>query len=196
MDGQTDGRTDGRMNGRTDRRTDGHIILPLRGFEPMVCGRMSCAQLRAAQMITKKRRGRLDRKTKIWTYKLNWTPLGSFGPQCGDKLLPQRLYSGSCGRTTIHRVIEAQRQRDEQTYKLTQLTMEIISNERVDFNISWDVIRHCLKAAFFCSEAAVIIHHWFYSGNCFHIACRSENIIVLGSPQVFDARTLFRFFFS
>ena len=33
---------------RNTGRKDGHIILSLRGFEPMACGRMRCAQLRAA----------------------------------------------------------------------------------------------------------------------------------------------------
>ena len=29
--------------------------------------------------------GQRDRELERRTYKLNWTPLGSFGPQCGDK---------------------------------------------------------------------------------------------------------------
>ena len=45
---------------------DGHIILSLRGFEPVACGRMHCAQLWSARMITKKRRGRPDIKTDRW----------------------------------------------------------------------------------------------------------------------------------
>ena len=75
-DGHTDGRTKKLSNGRTnvwtyvltDRRTDGHIILPLRGFDPMACGRTGCAQLQAVQMIAKKRCERTDRKTDRHTY--------------------------------------------------------------------------------------------------------------------------------
>ena len=44
MDGWTDGRTDG----CTDINAGGHIILPIRGFDPIVCGRMRCAKLQAA----------------------------------------------------------------------------------------------------------------------------------------------------
>ena len=40
-----------KARGQPERRTDGHILLPLRGFEPGACGRMCCAQLWAAQMI-------------------------------------------------------------------------------------------------------------------------------------------------
>ena len=36
--------------------TDGNIILPLGGFLPVACGRMRCAQLRAAQIIAQKQR--------------------------------------------------------------------------------------------------------------------------------------------
>ena len=36
---------------RTDRHTDRHIILPLRGFEPVSCGRMHCAQLQSALLL-------------------------------------------------------------------------------------------------------------------------------------------------
>ena len=35
---------------RTTGQTDGHIMLPLRIFEPVACGCMLCAQLRSAQM--------------------------------------------------------------------------------------------------------------------------------------------------
>ena len=83
-----------------DDRTGGHIIPSLRGFDPVACGRMRCTQLWAARMITKKRRGRLDRETVRHTdgqrdgqtYKLDWTPLGSFGPQCWDKLGYMAMY--------------------------------------------------------------------------------------------------------
>ena len=44
---------------------------------------------------------RTDRKTDIQkyrqTYNLGWTPQGSSGPQCGDKLLLYRLYCGTRG---------------------------------------------------------------------------------------------------
>ena len=36
-----------------DDRKDGHIIPPLRGFDPGACGRMRCAQLWAVWMIAK-----------------------------------------------------------------------------------------------------------------------------------------------
>ena len=36
--------------GRTDRRMDKHIIMPLRVFEPVACGRMQCMLLQAEQM--------------------------------------------------------------------------------------------------------------------------------------------------
>ena len=39
------GRRDGRTEGQTDGLTDGHIILPLKGFEPVACRRMRCVQL-------------------------------------------------------------------------------------------------------------------------------------------------------
>ena len=35
MDEQIDRQTDGRTDGQTDGSTDGHIILPLRGLEPV-----------------------------------------------------------------------------------------------------------------------------------------------------------------
>ena len=52
--GRPDVRTDGRIYGRTDGGTygwmDRHIILPLRRFEPVACGWIHCAQLRAVGM--------------------------------------------------------------------------------------------------------------------------------------------------
>ena len=39
------------------------MILPLRVSGPVACSRMLCAQLRAARMIAKKRRGRPERET-------------------------------------------------------------------------------------------------------------------------------------
>ena len=36
-----------------DGWTDGHIILPPGGVDPVACGRMRFAQLRAAKMIAK-----------------------------------------------------------------------------------------------------------------------------------------------
>ena len=38
------------------------------------------------------------------------------------------------------------------------------------------------------NEVAGIRHNKLYSVNCVRIACSSENIRVLGSPQVFDER--------
>ena len=35
--------------------------------------------------LKKKRRGRPDRETDTQTHKIDWTPLGYSGPQCGDK---------------------------------------------------------------------------------------------------------------
>ena len=57
-------------------RMGGHIILTLGVFEPVAYGHMQCAQLRAAQIIDKKRRVRPDGETDRKTYKLDWTPLG------------------------------------------------------------------------------------------------------------------------
>ena len=71
----------------TDRRTDGHIILTLRGFNPISCGCMHFAQLWATQMITKKQCGRPYRDTEICKYKLHCTQPESFGPHCGGKVL-------------------------------------------------------------------------------------------------------------
>ena len=49
---------------RPDRQTYGHIILSIRGFYPIDFGCMCCTQLQAAQIIAKKRHGRLDRETE------------------------------------------------------------------------------------------------------------------------------------
>ena len=46
-----------------DDWTDGYIILPLKVFETVACGRMCCAQIQSAQMIAKKRSGRPDKGT-------------------------------------------------------------------------------------------------------------------------------------
>ena len=51
-----------------DDRNDGHIILPLRGFDTVACGRMCCMKLRSAWMIAKKRHLRLDRDTERRRY--------------------------------------------------------------------------------------------------------------------------------
>ena len=87
--------------GQPDGWRDGNIILSLRGFETVTYGCMNCAQLQSTQMINKKLCGQRDRYTEInrdrdteiqryretdrTKYILNWTPLGSFRPQCGDK---------------------------------------------------------------------------------------------------------------
>ena len=60
-----------RMTGQTDGRTYGHIILLLRKFEPVAYGRMRCAQLKAAQMISKKLCRRPVSETEIQTYILD-----------------------------------------------------------------------------------------------------------------------------
>ena len=80
---------------------DSYIILPLRGFDPVTCGRMRCAQLRAARMIANKRRGRPDKDTERrtdermdrWKYNLDWTPLGSFVPHCGNNIRVKQIYA-------------------------------------------------------------------------------------------------------
>ena len=46
------------------------------------------------------------------------------------------------------------------------------------------------------AEATGIRHNELYSVNCVRIICSSENITVLGSPQLFDERILFRFFYT
>ena len=81
-----------RTTGQTDGWMDGYIILPLRGFEPVACSRMCCAQLWATQMIAKKQCRRPDSETEIQTYKLNCTPLGSYGPQYGDNNIKEGSY--------------------------------------------------------------------------------------------------------
>ena len=45
-------------------------------------------------------------------------------------------------------------------------------------------------------KAAEIRHNELYSVKCVRIACRSENITVLGSPQVFDEWILLQFFYT
>ena len=66
-----------------DERTVGHIILTLWVFEPVTCICMCCAQLWAAVMITKNRHGLQDRHRYRRTYDIDWTLLGSYGPQFG-----------------------------------------------------------------------------------------------------------------
>ena len=86
MDGWTDKWTDRLMDGRTD----GNIILPLRELEPVAYGRMRWAQLRATRFYFQKAMWKTSqryRETERQTYKLEWNPLGSFGPQCGDNTL-------------------------------------------------------------------------------------------------------------
>ena len=73
------------MNGWTDR----YIILPLRVFELVACSRMRCPQLRAAQMINKKRCGVPDRDMERQTNKLNCSPLGSFGTKYEDQFFTE-----------------------------------------------------------------------------------------------------------
>ena len=75
------------MDNQTERRiyrqTYAHTILPLREVDGMAFSRMRCAQLRPTRIIDKKRCGRPEKHTYIRAYKLDWTPLGSFGTQCG-----------------------------------------------------------------------------------------------------------------
>ena len=65
---------------------DGYTILPLGRFDPVICSRIHCTQLQAAQMIPKNWRGRPERETERQTYKFNFIPLGSFVPQCSDNI--------------------------------------------------------------------------------------------------------------
>ena len=44
-------------------KKDGHIILPLRVFDPVACSRISCAQLRTALFLSPKSDG--DKHTEI-----------------------------------------------------------------------------------------------------------------------------------
>ena len=60
-----------KSSGQPDGQTDRNIILPLRGLEPMTCGRM---RQKAAWT-----NGQKDRET----YKLYWTQLGCLGPHLG-----------------------------------------------------------------------------------------------------------------
>ena len=46
---QTDIKSQNARRGPNGRK-DGHIILSLRGFEPLACGRMRCAHIWAARM--------------------------------------------------------------------------------------------------------------------------------------------------
>ena len=80
---------------RTERRTDGRTHYT--GTQGIWTHGLRAHVLRTITvctfMITKKRRGRPDRETYrdierqryIQTYKIDWTLLGSFGTQCGDK---------------------------------------------------------------------------------------------------------------
>ena len=86
---------EGLQKKRTYVKTDRHIIFPLRCFDLVACSHMRCMQLWGALMISKKRRGQPDRETETHTYKLNWIPLGSSGPQRGDNILiVNPYYSG------------------------------------------------------------------------------------------------------
>ena len=90
---------------RTTGQIDRHIILPLRGFDPVACGRMCYAQLRVAWMISKNRLGwpdietetRLESEKEKQTYKIYWIPLRSSRLHRDDKVTLQRLYCRTCG---------------------------------------------------------------------------------------------------
>ena len=63
--GQMNGRMDGCMDGQTNGRMYRHIILTLRGLEPMACSCMRCAQLRATHIIPNKRCGQKYGETEL-----------------------------------------------------------------------------------------------------------------------------------
>ena len=60
--------------------TGASIVLALRGFESIFYGRMRCAQLWVAQIISKNRCGQLDRETYSRVYKLYWANGTHRGP--------------------------------------------------------------------------------------------------------------------
>ena len=57
VDGRMDGRTDGQKGGQKNvlayGQAHGHIIMSIRGFEPVACSHMRHTQLWAARMIAK-----------------------------------------------------------------------------------------------------------------------------------------------
>ena len=71
-DGQTDGRTDDQTDGQTYRRTDRHPFVRLSIIS-------KDWHVQTDREIERRREGQ--------TYKLDWTPLGSKGPQWVDKFI-------------------------------------------------------------------------------------------------------------
>ena len=49
---------------RPDGRTNRHIILPIKGFEPVACGHMRCDKLRTTHIIVKKGGGQPGGETE------------------------------------------------------------------------------------------------------------------------------------
>ena len=85
-----------KARGRLDRRTDGHNILPPRIIYPVVWGCSTAQNFGLSKwspkrdvddQITGKRYRETYGQKGVQEYKLDWTPLGSFGPQCGDKYI-------------------------------------------------------------------------------------------------------------
>ena len=69
---------------RTTGRMNGHIILPLRGFDPLAWGRMHCAQLQAARFdFQKATRTTGQRHRHIISTGPHWDPPD---PSLGDKM--------------------------------------------------------------------------------------------------------------
>ena len=73
------------INGRMDGWMYTHIILPLRVFDSMACGRMCYKKLQAAQMIAKKWRRWPDRETYEQTDGRTDGHLSSTGPHLDKK---------------------------------------------------------------------------------------------------------------
>ena len=75
-----------RLDGRTYGRTE--LLYCYSGyFNPWPAVACNAHNYRPHARFTKKGRGWPGIETERWTYKLDWTPLGSFGPQCGDKYI-------------------------------------------------------------------------------------------------------------
>ena len=69
-----------RSRGQLYRWTDGHIILPLRGFDPVAYGRMRCAQLQDKRFDRQKAgqmTGHRYRHRHIISTGPHWGPLDS-----------------------------------------------------------------------------------------------------------------------
>ena len=91
--------TDIWTDGCADRNMGGHIILSLRGFVSVVCGRMRYTKLQTVWIMNKKQCGRQDRETERYT----------------DRQWDGHMEEQMDGRTDIHTYIRTDRKTDGQT---------------------------------------------------------------------------------